>query len=118
MEQKQGKALSLYLHTADELTVEQVDKRTLALRQEGKTETNKNPLILFTSLKMNTDILAISQEGGDWRIDLADSHAEIQLATSFISPSQALINLPQKILITVNQVPKRTGKISSIILML
>ena len=27
----------------DELTVEQVDKRTLALRQEGKTETNKNP---------------------------------------------------------------------------
>lgn len=96
LEQKQGKALSLYLHTADELTVEQVDKRTLALRQEGKTETNKNPLILFTSLKMNTDILAISQEGGDWRIDLADSHAEIQLATSFISPSQALLNLPQK----------------------
>ncbi|MCY7169411.1 GH92 family glycosyl hydrolase [Streptococcus mitis] len=96
LKQKQGKTLSLYLHAADELTVEQVDKRTLALRQEGKTETNKNPLILFTSLKMNTDILAISQEGGDWRIDLADSHAEIQLATSFISPSQALINLPQK----------------------
>lgn len=96
LEQKQGKALSLYLHAADELTVEQVDKRTLALRQEGKTETNKNPLILFTTLQMNTDILAISQEGGDWRIDLADSHAEIQLATSFISPSQALINLPQK----------------------
>ena len=96
LEQKQGKALSLYLHVADELSVEQVDKRNLALRQEGKTESNKNPLFMFTSLKMNTDILAISQEGGDWRIDLADSHAEIQLATSFISPSQALINLPQE----------------------
>ena len=93
--QKQGKALSLYLHAEDELTVEQVDKRTLALRQEGKTETNKNPLILFTALQMNTDILAVSQESGDWRINLADSHAEIQLATSFISPSQALLNLPQ-----------------------
>ena len=95
LEQKQGKALALYLHAEDELTVEQVDKRTLALRQEGKTETNKNPLILFTALQMNTDILAVSQESGDWRIDLADSHAEIQLATSFISPSQALLNLPQ-----------------------
>lgn len=93
--QKQGKSLSLYLHTADDLTVEQVDKRTLALRQEGKTETNKNPLILFTALQMNTDILAITQEEGDWRIDLASSQAEIQLATSFISPSQALLNLPQ-----------------------
>lgn len=51
---------------------------------------------MFTVLQMNTDILAVSQEGGDWRIDLADSHAEIQLATSFISPSQALINLPQE----------------------
>lgn len=95
LEQKQGKVLSLYLHAADELTVEQVDKRTLALRQEGKTETNKNTLKLFTALQMNTDILAVSQEGGDWRIDLTDSHAEIQLATSFISPSQALLNLPQ-----------------------
>ncbi|WP_172924269.1 GH92 family glycosyl hydrolase [Streptococcus sp. 4272] len=96
LKQKQGKALSLYLHAADKLTVEQVDKRTLALRQEGKTETNKNPLTMFTALQMNTDILAISQEGGDWRIDLADSHAEIQLATSFISHSQALLNLPQE----------------------
>ena len=96
LEQKQGKTLSLYLHAADELTVEQVDKRTLALRQEGKTETNKNSLILFTALKMNTGILAVSQEGRDWRIDLASSHTEIQLATSFISPSQALLNLPQK----------------------
>lgn len=96
LEQKQGKALSLYLHVAGELTVEQVDKRTLALRQEGKTETNKNPLTMFTVLQMNTDILAISQEGRDWRIDLSDSHAEIQLATSFISPSQALLNLPQQ----------------------
>ena len=93
--QKQGKSLSLYLHAADDLTIEQVDKRTLALRQEGKTETNKNPLILFTALQMNTDILAITQEEGDWRIDLASSQAEIQLATSFISPSQALFNLPQ-----------------------
>ena len=96
LKQKQGKTLSLYLHAADELTVEQVDKRTLALRQEGKTETNKNSLILFTALKMNTGILAVSQEGRDWRIDLASSHTEIQLATSFISPSQALLNLPQK----------------------
>ena len=96
LKQKQGKTLSLYLHAADELTVEQVDQRNLALRQKGKTETNKNPLILFTTLKMNTDILSVSQESGDWRIDLTDSHAEIQLATSFISPSQALINLPQK----------------------
>lgn len=93
--QKQGKALSLYLHAADDLTIEQVDKRTLALRQEGKTETNKNPLILFTALQINTDILAVNQESGDWRIDLTDNHAEIQLATSFISPSQALLNLPQ-----------------------
>lgn len=96
LEQKQGKALSLYLHAADDLTVKQVDERTLALRQEGKTETNKNPLILFTALQMNTDILAVNQENGDWRIDFASSQAEIQLATSFISPSQALLNLPQK----------------------
>lgn len=96
LKQKQGKALSLYLHAADELTVEQVDKRTLALRQEGKTETNKNSLTMFTALQMNTDILAISQEGGDWRIDLASSQTEMQLATSFISPSQALLNLPQE----------------------
>ena len=94
--QKQGKSLSLYLHTADDLTVEQVDKRTLALRQEGKTETNKNLMILFTALQINTDILSVNQENGDWRIDLASSQAEIQLATSFISPSQALLNLPQK----------------------
>ena len=96
LDQKQGKALSLYLHAADELTVEQVDKRTLALRQEGKTETNKNPLMMFTVLQMNTDILAVNQEGEDWRIDLASSQTEIQLGTSFISPSQALLNLPQE----------------------
>ena len=96
LEQKQGKALSLYLHAADKLTVEQVDKRTLALQQEGKTETNKNSLTMFTALQMNTDILAVSQEGRDWRIDLASSHAEIQLATSFISSSQALLNLPKE----------------------
>ncbi|CAG6148678.1 sugar hydrolase [Streptococcus pneumoniae] len=51
---------------------------------------------MFTALQMNTDILAISQEAGDWRIDLASSQTEMQLATSFISPSQALINLPQE----------------------
>ena len=96
LKQKQGKSLSLYLHAADELIVEKVDERTLALRQEGKTETNKNPLILFTSLQMNTDILSVRQEEGDWRIDLADSQIEIQLATSFISPAQALLNLPQE----------------------
>ena len=73
---------------------------------------------MFTSLQMNTDILAVSQEDEDWRIDLADSHAEIQLATSFISPSQALLIYLKKILITVKQVPKRIGKISSIVLML
>ena len=130
LEQKQGKALSLNLHTADELTVKQVDKRTLALRQEGKTETNKNPLILFTALQMNTDILDVSQKSGDWRIDLASSHAEIQLATSFISPSQALLNLPQKDFDSCKAnaqadwenllhrlMPKQTGKISSIVLM-
>ena len=55
---------------------------------------------------MNTDILAVSQEGEDWRIDLASSQTEIQLATSFISPSQALLNLPQKTSITVKQVHK------------
>ena len=38
-----------------------VDKRTLSLRQEGKTETNKNPLILFT-LQMNTDILVSAKK--------------------------------------------------------
>lgn len=76
LKQKQGKALSLYLHATDELTVEQVDKRTLALRQEGKTETNKNSLTMFTALQMNTDILAISQEAGDWRIDLASSQTD------------------------------------------
>lgn len=64
LKQKQGKALSLYLHATDELTVEQVDKRTLALLQEGKTETNKNSLTMFTALQMNLDILAISQKLG------------------------------------------------------
>ena len=62
LEQKQGKALSLYLHAADELTVEQVDKRTLALRQEGKTETNKIHLNYVHLPAMNTDILAVSQK--------------------------------------------------------
>ena len=85
MEQKQGKALSLYLHAADELTVEQVDKRTLALKQEGETETNKSPLVMYTALAFSTDILSINQVEQDWRIDLAESETQIQLATSFIS---------------------------------
>ena len=92
LRQTQGKALSLYLHAADELTVEQVDKRTLALRQEGETETNKSPLVMYTALTFSTDI----QEGQDWRIDLAGAKAQVQLATSFISKEQALFNLPKQ----------------------
>lgn len=96
LEQKQGKALSLYLHAADELTVEQVDKRTLALRQEGETESNKSPLVMFTALAFSTDILSINQVEQDWRIDLAESETQIQLATSFISKEQAFFNLPKQ----------------------
>ena len=96
IEQKQGKALSLYLHAVDELTVEQVDKRTLILRQEGETETNKSPLVMFTALAFSTDIESIKQEGQDWRIDLAGAEAQVQLATSFISKDQALFNLSRK----------------------
>lgn len=96
IEQKQRKALSLYLHAVDELTVEQVDKWNLALRQEGETETNKSPLVMFTALASSTDILSINQEGQDWRIDLAGAEVQVQLATSFISKEQALFNLPRK----------------------
>ena len=96
LEQKQGKALFLYLHAADELTVEQIDKRTLALRQEGETKTNKSPLVMFTALAFSTDILSINQVKQDWRIDLAGAEALVQLATSFISKEQALFNLPRK----------------------
>ncbi|MDU4441881.1 MAG: GH92 family glycosyl hydrolase [Streptococcus mitis] len=96
LRQIQGKALSLYLHAADELTVEQVDKRTLALRQEGETETNKSPLVMFTALAFSTDILSINQVEQDWRIDLAESETQIQLATSFISKEQAIFNLPKQ----------------------
>ena len=96
LRQTQGKALSLYLHAADELTVEQVDKKTLVLRQEGETETNKNPLVMFTALSFSKDILSIKQEGEDWRIDLAEAEAQVQLATSFISKEQALFNLPKQ----------------------
>ena len=96
LRQIQGKALSLYLHAADELTVEQVDKRTLALRQEGETETNKSPLVMFTALAFSTDILSIKQKGQDWRIDFAGAEAQVQLATSFISKEQALFNLPEQ----------------------
>ena len=96
LRQTQGKALSLYLHAADELTVEQVDKKTLVLRQEGETETNKNPLVMFTVLAFSTDIESINQEGEDWRIDLAGAEAQVQLATSFISKEQALFNLPKQ----------------------
>ena len=96
IEQKQRKALSLYLHAVDELTVEQVYKWNLALRQEGETETNKSPLVMFTALASSTDILSINQEGQDWRIDLAGAEVQVQLATSFISKEQALFNLPRK----------------------
>ena len=94
--QGQGKNLSLYLHAADELTVEQVDKRTLALRQEGETETNKSPLVMYTALAFSVEILSITQEGQDWRIDLDGSETQVQLATSFISKEQALLNLPKQ----------------------
>ena len=96
LRQIQGKALSLYLHAADELTVEQVDKRTLALRQEGETETNKSPLVMYTALAFSVEILSITQEGQDWRINLDESDAQVQLATSFISKEQALFNLPEQ----------------------
>ena len=96
LRQIQGKKLSLYLHAADKLTVEQVDKRTLALRQEGETETNKSPLVMFTVLAFSTDIESINQEEQDWRIDLAGAKVQVQLATSFISKEQALLNLPKQ----------------------
>ena len=96
LRQIQGEKLSLYLHAADKLTVEQVDKRTLALRQEGETETNKSPLVMFTALAFSTDIESIKQEGQDWRIDLAGAKVQVQLATSFISKEQALFNLPKQ----------------------
>ena len=96
LRQIQGKALSLYLHAADELTVEQVDKRTMTLRQEGETETNKSPLVMYAALAFSVEILSITQEGQDWRIDLAGAEALIQLATSFISKEQALFNLPKQ----------------------
>lgn len=96
LRQIQGKALSLYLHAADELTVEQVDKRTLALRQEGETETNKSPLVMYTALAFSVEILSITQEGQDWRIDLAGAEVQVQLATSFISKEQARFNLPKQ----------------------
>ena len=96
LRQIQGKALSLYLHATDELTVEQVDQRTLALRQEGETETNKSPLVMYTALGFSVEILSITQEGQDWRIDLDGSETQVQLATSFISKEQALFNLPKQ----------------------
>ncbi len=96
LRQTQGKELSLYLHAADELTVEQVDKRTLALRQAGETETNKSPLVMYTALAFSVEILSITQEGQDWRIDLAGAEVQVQLATSFISKEQARFNLPKQ----------------------
>ena len=96
LRQIQGKKLSLYLHAADDLSLEQVDERTVSLGQSGLTETNKSPLVMFTALAFSTDILSINQVGQDWRIDLAGAEALVQLATSFISKEQALFNLPRK----------------------
>ena len=96
LRQTQGKNLSLYLHAIDDLTVKQVDERTLSLEQSGLTETNKSPLVMFTSLTFSVEILSIKQEGQDWRIDLAGAKAQVQLATSFISKEQALFNLPKQ----------------------
>ena len=96
LRQTQGKNLSLYLHAVDDLTVKQVDERTLSLEQSGLTETNKSPLVMFTALTFSVEILSIKQEGQDWRIDLAGVETQVQLATSFISKEQALFNLPRK----------------------
>ena len=96
LRQTQGKALSIYLHANDDLTVVQVDERTIDIRQSGLTETNKSPLVMFTALAFSKDILSIKQEGQDWRIDLAGSEVQVQLATSFISKEQARFNLPSK----------------------
>lgn len=96
LRQTQGKELSLYLHAVDDLTVKQVDERTLSLEQIGLTETNKSPLVMFTALTFSVEILSIKQEGQDWRIDLAGAEAQVQLATSFISKEQALFNLPEQ----------------------
>ena len=46
LRQTQGKALSIYLHANDDLTVVQVDERTIDIRQSGLTETNKSPLVM------------------------------------------------------------------------
>ena len=96
LRQTQGNALSIFLHADDDLSVEQMDKQTLNLRQSGLTETNKSPLVMFTALAFSKDILSINQEGEDWRIDLAEAEIQVQLATSFISKEQALFNLPRK----------------------
>ena len=88
-------ALSLSACT-DDLSLEQVDERTVSLGQSGLTETNKSPLVMFTALVFSTDILSINQVGQDWRIDLTGVEALVQLATSFISKEQALFNLPRK----------------------
>ena len=96
LRQIQGKKISLYLHAADDLSLEQVNERTVSLGQSGLTETNKSPLVMFTALAFSTDILSINQVGQDWRIDLAGAEALVQLATSFISKEQALFNLPRK----------------------
>ena len=96
LRQIQGKVLSIYLHADDDLTVDQVDERTVSLGQSGLTETNKSPLVMYTALTFSTDILSINQEGQDWRIDLAGAEAQIQLATSFISKEQAFFNLPKQ----------------------
>ena len=96
LRQTQGKALSIYLHANDDLIMEQVDERTVSLGQSGLTETNKSPLVMYTALAFSVEILSITQEGQDWRIDLAGAETQVQLATSFISKEQALFNLPRK----------------------
>lgn len=96
LRQTQGKNLSLYVHATDDLTLEQVDHRTIDIRQSGLTETNKSPLAMFTALTFSVEILSIKQEGQDWRIDLAGVETQVQLATSFISKEQARFNLPKQ----------------------
>ena len=96
LRQIQGKKLSLYLHAADDLSLEQVDERTVSLGQSGLTETNKSPPRHVYCSRILYGYSIYQSSGQDWRIDLAGAEALVQLATSFISKEQALFNLPRK----------------------
>ena len=60
--------LSLHLHAADELTVEQIDKRALALRQRGeKRETITKIADTVHSPANEYGYSCYRTEEGDWR---------------------------------------------------